>query len=281
MLNGAGILQIAVRIRLTTGSRGRRRAPEEEEVQPRDTVSDIQTAIPVEIHGILATRCGTTKEQPVQQALRIGDVHSPIRIAIVGNGILIDTEESHLVGCLGGQNAEVLVGDHIVHRLASAAAAVDVPDHLGLSHVHLGKRTLDIDPGNGRRTRRRQRHELCKGKNNGAHGTFVTFALGQLGLFETAAAKSTLVFVGRRGPIDRDTDDIEAGISRQADRPALGSDLCSVLSGRQGAINCLVEGQAIDAFDRLAVLARESEFELGQASVTFFRTGVKGAPTQC
>jgi len=142
-----GVLQIATWIRLAANSRGRRHTSEEEVIEPRDTVSDIQTGIAVEVHSILATRRAAAEEQPVQQALRIGNVNPSIYITIVGNGVFINTKERHLVGSLARQYSNVYMGNNILHRLAGALETIDIPHDLGLGHVHLGERTPDFDPG--------------------------------------------------------------------------------------------------------------------------------------
>ena len=96
----AGVLQVTIWIRLAANSRGRRHTSEKEVIEPRDTVSNIQTGISVEVQSILATRRAAAEEQPVQQALRIGNVHPSIYITIVGNSIFINTKERYLVSSL-------------------------------------------------------------------------------------------------------------------------------------------------------------------------------------
>ena len=155
------------------------------------------------------------------------------------------------------------MGNHILHRLPRASKAINIPDDLVLGHADLRERTPDVDPGNRLSSRNRQCYEIIKRENNGAHGTRISFALGQLALLETASAKPAFVLGCRRGPIYRNTNNIKAGISRQANGPSLNPELCLVLRSHQDAIDSLVEIEAGYAFDRFAILRRETQFEFG------------------
>jgi len=145
--SGAGILKIASRVGLTSDTSRRRRASKEEEVQSRDTIGDIQPGIPVKVHGILAARRRTTEEQPIQQTLRVRDIDPSIGITVIGDRILIDTEQGNLIRSLPWKNTEVLVGNHVFDRLTGSPASVNVPDDLGLRNVNSREGCLDIDPG--------------------------------------------------------------------------------------------------------------------------------------
>ena len=264
---GAGILKITIGVGLTSNTSRRRRASKEEEVEPRDTIGDIQPAIPVKVHGVLTTRRLTTEEQPIQQTLRVSNVHPPIGVAVISDRVLIDTEKSHLVGRLAGENTEVVMSNHVIDRLTSAATPINITNDFRFCHVNSGIRSLDINLGNNLGPGSRQGHKLGKGENQRANRALVSLAFSEFTFLEPAPTPAAVIFVSRGCSINTDSYDTDTRIGRQADRPALSSNLCPVLRGCQRAINSLAEGQAENACNRFAILAAKGKGEVRQGTI--------------